>query len=181
MIDLVALVQANRSSLDAAKTVLEIIALLGTVIAIPWVSFRFLADLSGRRRQRDAELYAAVDRSVQDSLALAIAHPKLAVGPYELAGAAGALSAEEQMQQWLLYDHVTSTFENCFLTYRQLGHDPEMQRQWSAWKRYMTLYCRKPSYRAWLEMNGLTKADGKTSIYDPAFDAEISALYEATR
>jgi hypothetical protein len=170
------------------EPLLEHITRIATIIAIPWVSYRFLVDIADRKRKRNAEIFVTVDKSLRDSLELAIAHPALAVGPYEYLppanppGGAAALTPARlaEMQQAILYDHITAMFEATFLAYNALREEPVMHAHWQAWRRYIGLYCAKPSYTDWLTRSGLLQAPGKNApmhIYNPDFETEIRKIH----
>jgi len=170
----------DQPHFEAIKRVLEIVALVATVIAIPWVSSRFLMDLRARQRERAAKIYREIDQVYQGHLQTALQHPRLDAGPYPYPGEPPALSEEEKAQQAILFDVITSGFEICYLTFLDYRGDRQFQRQWQAWRRYITAYCEKPAYRSWMQLNGLDREGEGAPLYDPRFDRLMGEIYRET-
>lgn len=187
----------NSKTIVNFEASLEILTKLAALIAIPWISYRFLTDLADRKRKRDAEVYAVVDAALRDSLRLTIEYPELAVGAYEYSkgaviseddvksGAQGpSLEDIAQMRQSLLYEHITATFEICFLSYHALHDDKTMRQSWKAWRRYIGTYCTKPSYRTWLQQTRIVGSDKESKppsdeqILGPLFQEEMRSIYK---
>ena len=160
---------------EGANVFLQTIVLIATIVAIPWVSAVFLHDLAERRRERSRHIYHMVDHSFRENLALALAHPRLDWGDFEHPDGPQELSGDERIQQQLLYDIFTSSFEICYLTFLDNHDDPKFRRQWEAWREYMLRCFRKRPYREWLKFVGLL--DEGTHPFDPRFCDELRNIY----
>ncbi len=167
----------DTHALEGLHLLLETITLAAAIIAIPWVSYAFLRDLSERRRERAARVYAAVDQSFRDNLAIALAYPRLEGGEFEHPDGPPELSGDEHLQQCILFDIITSGFEICYLTFVENRDDPKFERQWKAWRGYMLRHCRKHAYRRWLENIGVPDTPDADHLYDPEFNAVLREMY----
>lgn len=162
--------------LEQLNLLLETITLLAAIVAIPWVSIAFMRDLRARSRERSAQLYSSVDQSFRENMAIALAYPRLEGGEFEHPDGPPHLSGDEKLQQWMLFDIITSGFEICYLTYLENFDDPRFEEQWDAWKGYILRHCRKQAYRAWLETIGVPDS-AADHLYDPRFNAVLRDLF----
>jgi hypothetical protein len=137
------------SDFDAGKLreLLEIAFYAVYLIGIPIVAVRFLIQQRALVQFEREKRYIETNNSYIEFLKLAIRHPELDALEYP-AGPLPQLNMQQQLQQFALFNMLTSIIERAYLMYRKGGvKDVE---EWNSWDAYVDLYMQKPNYRAFI-------------------------------
>jgi hypothetical protein len=130
------------------KTILEIISYAIYLVGIP---VGLLEALRKQRQRLDIEeqkVYTEVNDKYIDFLKLALEYPHLHVSDFSPADAGTGLPPEQQIQQFIMYDMLTSIFERAFLLYDvDKGAKSD---EWPGWDRWIENYVKKLSYQAYM-------------------------------
>jgi hypothetical protein len=130
------------------KTALDILADIVILLGIPTGLFQFRRAVKKEQQDRAYVAYDAVDKEYLEFERLCFHHPRLDISGIDNA-LSYCLTPEEQKQERIALMLLISMFERAFLMY----HDQPIiikQRQWSGWKVYIDIYCKRENFRkAW--------------------------------
>lgn len=142
----------------------EFLSFVAVVIGVPIALIELhahaadAADAAKKQRIEAAEkIYRDVDQRYMDFMKLCIEHPRLDC--YSLPqGGSPPLSADELMQQKILYSTLSDVFEVAFVQYHKPNEDnPDVIKlykdQWAGWDAYIRKFLGRRVYRqTWREI-----------------------------
>ena len=104
-----------------------------SIIGVPVAIVLYARSLLAEKHAREWAIYEAVQEKYMNFLDTALSRPKVGVLWTEPDVLKGELSADERIDQDLLFNILTSIFERAFLVYRRAS-SAQRKRQWAGWE-----------------------------------------------
>ena len=147
-----------------------LMANLATAAGIPLALIVFVADRLKARRDREREVYQAMQAEYVAFLRLCFEHPELGLAQDE-ALEAGELSPRERARRLVAMEMLVSMMESAYFLY-EYGHRSRFRRrQWTGWDQYLNDWAARRDFRdAWRDHLG--------SQFDSGFVAYMNGLVE---
>jgi hypothetical protein len=145
-----------------------VLGILGFVPAVITFIIKNIRDA----RELENQIFYRISDTNQRINEILLNHPQLGASWFQNEPTK-PLTADERVQQHILFDMITALFEEAYLAYQRA---PNVQRkaQWAGWEQFIKDYCQKPNYQRWwltVAERGEQQSGGQ---FDTRFEAFIS-------
>jgi hypothetical protein len=148
------------SYLERGHRIAELASFLAIVVTAPLAYFEYRNNVQKEQAALAERVYRDVDERFVDYVKLCIDHPRL--DGYSVPRAdtlKPPLTADEKVQQRLLFTALTDVFEVAYVQYHKSEAVPEKVRktfhdkQWPGWDTYIRKFLARPAYRkTWFDI-----------------------------
>ena len=146
-----------------------------SIIGVPVAIVLYARSLLAEKHAREWAIYEAVQEKYMNFLDTALSRPKVGVLWTEPDVLKGELSADERIDQDLLFNILTSIFERAFLVYRRAS-SAQRKRQWAGWESFIEAYARRRNFREW--WRAYAESPVITNQYDLGFERYLNERIE---
>jgi hypothetical protein len=153
-----------------------------SIVGLPIAVLVFYSKYRKEQEARAEEIYQTLDDLWVNFNSLLLRYPNLdaAYVTFE----PRTLTPEEKVQQYVIFDVLTTMFERAYLAYLRASKGQRTQ-QWRGWEAYIDHYCKKQSYRDWwflpVHSAGPTSQAIHDSQYDVRFEKYMMQKFDAAR
>ena len=142
-----------------------------SIIGVPVAIVLYARSLLAEKHAREWAIYQSVQEKYMNFLDTALSRPKVGVLWTEPDVLKGELSADERIDQDLLFNILTSIFERAFLVYRRAS-SAQRRRQWAGWESFIEAYARRRNFREW--WRSYAESPVITNQYDLGFERYLN-------
>lgn len=132
--------------------VLQALANVAAVLGIPAALFVYIQEKRRERIEREYGTYHALDEKYIEYLGLCLQYPELDMYGLPLEDKA-ALTPQQAIQQYALFEILVSILERAFLMYRDQSTRVK-RTQWSGWQEFIADWCARQNFRALWKLLG---------------------------
>ena len=129
--EILALLRENKDLLESIYFAMLLIAAPLVAYTYIYSAFRALSEIRLENQRREERIFSDIDDRYTAWLRLVVQYPHLNVG-YVALTEPRALSSDERVQQYHLFEVLVSLLERAFLAYRRAA-GPQRARQWDGW------------------------------------------------
>ena len=152
-----------------------------SIIGVPVAILIFYSKYRKEHIARGEEIYKTIDELWVNFNALILRYPHLDVAFID--SEPRQLTSEEQVQQYVIFDVLTTMLERAYLAYLSAS-GRQRRQQWRGWEAYIDHYCRKKSYRDWWfrpdHISNLNDTRQHDSQYDARFQSFMMDRFKKT-
>jgi len=136
------------------KDILEILAYISFIFAIPWALIEFFRTKRKEQLDREYGTYDALDQKYLEFQRLCLEYPYLDV--FDIPDAKPVkLNKQQKKEELIAFTMLFSIFERAYLMYYDQSTEIK-KKQWSGWKEYIIKYCNRENFRRAWKISGNT-------------------------
>ena len=122
----------------------ELTSFIVTSLGLPLAIFIFVYQQRKERDNEEAAVYQLLSDGYIDFLQLVIQNPDLKLRSQS---STPDLTEEQHERMLLIFDMLTSLFEQAYLLVYEDDMADKAQRRWNSWEDYMREWCRRADFR----------------------------------
>lgn len=165
-------------SSEAVRGALESFSYIVAIVGASTAVIIFWKNSSAESRDMERRIYKDMQDQMHRINELCFNHPELDAGWFRRDGVGVSLTPEQKVQLCILYDMITSLFEDAYLIYG-VASAKQRQRQWGGWEEYIRDYVGRPDYKAWWLSFAGSFGARIYSQYDREFEDFMWSLFES--